>query len=84
MIKTTPSKIEAGIPIPLRLPPNCRYPFASLRHGDSFFEVKGVMSRVGAAAAQYAKKHPAFKFKCRSLKEDGVKGVRVWRVEVKK
>ena len=62
-------KIEKGIPLPI---PRQRYPFATMKIGESFFSDK---SGVQNLSSIYSKKGKA-KFTCRKVEG----GFRVWRV----
>ena len=75
-------KIDTKIPIPSIRNKNGRYPFDTLKVGDSFFvpaEGANVVA-VRSAAYMYAKSHLDYKVTARLVEEDGVKGVRIWRV----
>ena len=65
--------IDKNIPLP------CRYPFAELEVGESFFVPNqgiGILSKYKARSEQ----RTGFKFTTRTVSEGGIKGVRVWRV----
>lgn len=53
------------------------YPFREMEVGDSFF-VTGVPI---AGIHGCARRHRPKRFACRTVCENGVRGVRVWRVE---
>lgn len=71
--------IDRGIPLPSEPPKNARkYPFRDLELGDSFFapcktreQLKSLISRSSCSCRRFV---------TRSVVEDGVKGLRVWRV----
>lgn len=74
--------VQHGIPLPRPLF-RAKYPFAIMEVGDSFFapckrRVNGQES-VTVAARKFAKSK-GMRFASRTLTEDGVRGVRVWRV----
>ena len=73
-------KIDKGVPMPpafhyLRR----KYPLADMEVGDSFFTAGAKTNFFGS----YTSRHKKFgkKFTTRAVVEDGVTGVRVWRVE---
>lgn len=75
-------EIESDVPIPAvrssgRAP---KYPFRTLRVGESFFEgnMKEV-PRLQRAAAAYAKR-ANIKLLTRRVEEEGTPGLRVWRI----
>ena len=68
-------QIDDGVPIPEVPKREYKYPVRDLEVGQSFFVPKG--SYVTASFAKLAPK----KFSYRHVTEDGVKGVRVWRIE---
>jgi len=78
-------KVERGIAIPPRdAPRNRRYPFGSMKPGDSFFvkvgegdSLRRLANSVGGCATTWAKRHGG-KFTVRSMPEQD--GVRVWCV----
>ena len=71
--------IETGIPIPKGKPTERKfaYPFSKMQVGESFFVPKTDSSFVGVYRTRLAPK----KFTTRVEEVDGIKGVRVWRVE---
>lgn len=68
-------KIDKGIPAPDRS--RAKYPLAAMELGDSFFVPGKTAALVGASFARHAPK----KFAARGVTENGVKGVRVWRIK---
>lgn len=68
-------KIDKGVPVPA--PYNAKYPWKSLKINDSFFipQAQRTQSNLHAAALQ-----SKIKVKTRTVTENGVKGVRVWRI----
>lgn len=68
-------EINKGLPTPQR--GRTKYPFRDMELGDSFFAPgASVISLHGCA-----RRHRPMRFTCRSLVENGVAGVRVWRIE---
>ncbi|MEI2419605.1 hypothetical protein V6O07_04980 [Arthrospira platensis SPKY2] len=57
-----------------------KYPYAQLDVGDSFFVPGTTTKSLGSAAANAAKKLGVV-FATRTVTENGVTGVRIWRVE---
>lgn len=66
-------KIDKDIPIPVG-PMGSKYPLGKLEVGDSFF-IEGQKTLSGVFG-----QHKPKKFSVRTVTENGVKGVRVWRV----
>lgn len=67
--------IQKGLPTPnKRLN---RYPFAKMEVGDSFF----APLTPSASILTSARRHLPKRFTTRSVVENGVRGVRVWRYE---
>jgi hypothetical protein len=73
--------VEAGIPIPPRtqLGRRSKYPFEDMDVGDSFFVAGRDGKNFGGTVTGARKRHPDMAFEMRTVKEDGVIGVRVWR-----
>lgn len=74
-------KIDKGVPMPTGAtgrPPN-RYPWVGMEIGDSFFVPGRKAATMGGTLAS-AKKTHGYICRCRTVTEDGVAGVRVWRV----
>lgn len=71
-------KVESGIPLPAYARNN-KYPWASLKVGDSFF-VPHKGYKYVKSASYYRQKAYGEKFAVRTVFEKGVVGVRVWRV----
>jgi len=68
-------KIDKNVPIPMGTR-NLKYPLGSLEVGDSFFFETANTNSLGGVFSQHKPK----KFSVRTLTENGVKGIRVWRV----
>ena len=93
-MSTNKLPIEHGVPLPhdwrrrhADLLAAC--PFGAMRPGDSFFvplgelwgiEPRSVMARVGYARKMWCSDHPGQRFSARKVTENGVRGVRCWRV----
>lgn len=90
----TDVKIEKNVPIPpVKRGRPSSYGFKDMEVGDSFFvpsrrsaagkleKQELTMARISNALARYRKHHPEFNITRRSVTEDGVAGIRVWRVE---
>jgi phenylalanyl-tRNA synthetase beta subunit len=85
-------KIEKGIPSPLTTG-KTKYPITKMEIGDSFFieceDSEKQAKTVGSVCTiirQYKKLHPDENigfFVTKKVVENGVKGVRVWKVETK-
>jgi hypothetical protein len=75
-------KIDKGVPVPpLTQGRRMKYPFRQMEVGDSFF-VPGVKTSSGFSGCLHGvRKSTGWTFTCRSRVEDGVQGVRVWRIE---
>lgn len=68
--------IEKGIPIPQRKM-DAKYPFKEMEVGDSFFTTGTPASYISLHTRLLKPK----KFSCRTVVENGVKGLRIWRIE---
>lgn len=78
--------IDQGIPLPSKAR-SSKYPFADMSVGDSFFIAESsdqttfrAKSSVYSAMTKYAKA-TGTKYTIRSVSENGVNGLRVWRTE---
>lgn len=69
--------VEKNIPMPGQ-GRNCIYPWRAMEVGDSFF-VPGKTAREMSAGKSIAQRLTTFKFTQRSVVENEVKGVRIWR-----
>ena len=70
--------IDKGVPLPA-----CKGKYAwvsVMQIGDSAF-LAGIDAQRAYGAIKYAMRRCGFKFTLRTVTEDGVKGVRVWRVK---
>ena len=71
-------KIDRNVPIPPKSGAGAKkYHFEKMEIGDSTFIVGKTMNVFGGTLAHYR----PLKFSARTVTENGVKGVRVWRVE---
>lgn len=70
-------KIDTGVPIPSKESEqgNLKYPFRDMRFGDSIF-IPGINHGLHRIFARYK----PMKFIQRKVSEDGVVGIRVWRI----
>ena len=68
--------IEKGIEIPSRNV-DARYPFKDMEVGDSFFTTSTPQSYVSLNTRVLRPK----KFSCRTVVENGIRGLRIWRIE---
>jgi hypothetical protein len=74
-------KVEKGIPIPSsEVGRPSVYPWADMDVGSSFFVKKISLNSMSAAARRRGQSHNE-KYTARTVTENGIKGVRVWRVE---
>ena len=87
--------IQTGIPVPLRRygvgrTPGGKYPIRNLAVGESFFvpfvsperafAAPALRAVISSLARRETKRNPEKKFASRSVHEDGVAGVRLWRL----
>ena len=71
-------KIEKDVPTP---PANrSKYPWRKMAVGDSFFAPAALQRVIGSNASRVGKKLGR-KYVTRVMTENGIEGVRVWRVE---
>ena len=78
---TTTIPVQSGIPIP----PVSRtrasiYPWSTMSDGDSFFVPQKTKKQFTSTAGTAGKRY-GFKTRVAEVQENGVSGVRVWRVE---
>lgn len=73
-------KIDTDIPVPTG--GTCKYPLRAMKIGDSFFAPgRASQSITGSFAhARQRMNAPTAKWTTRTITENGVKGVRVWRI----
>ena len=73
-------KIDKNVPIS-RSSFGRKYPLSDLQPGESFFVplTEGHQQYIQSRAWAYGKKH-GLKFTCSLVTEDGVRGIRVWRL----
>ena len=67
-------EITKGLPTPRGR--KSKYPFRDMEVGDSFFSPGNSVIGIHGCA----RRHRPMKFTCRSVVEDGVAGIRVWRI----
>lgn len=72
--------IDKDVPMPSPAKPPPKYPWRSMAVGDSFF-IAGLTVAKLASLAAWGRKATGYRFTCRTVTENGVAGVRVWRVE---
>lgn len=60
-----------------------KYPFADMSQGDSFFAPGVTASGLISSGRGYLLRHPrpGYRFVCRTVTENGVKGARIWLVK---
>lgn len=74
--KPTPAiSITKGMPAPRGR--RAKYPFRDMEIGDSFFAPGSSVIGIHGCA----RRHRPMRFTCRTVVEDGVAGIRVWRIE---
>ena len=71
-------KVEKGIPIQSW---GTSYPWDEMEVGDSFFAEGKKINVLTSAVSSRRKKYPEETYAARTRTENGVKGVRVWRVK---
>ena len=70
--------VDHDVPVPIT---KRKYPWDAMDAGDSFF-VPGVAVETLTSAVSVVKKtRKNMRWTCRTVTENGVKGVRVWRIE---
>jgi hypothetical protein len=75
-------EIEKNVPTPNSEGGKTKYPFAQMEVNDSFFVPNGNANSINSAAGVFRKtKQPTWKFTVRKVKENDIKGVRVWRTQ---
>lgn len=74
-------QIRRGVPLPpYRRGGNFKYPWDGMALLDSFF-VPRISIQAFSGTALRAARNRGWKVSCRSVRENGVAGVRVWRTE---
>lgn len=68
-------EIEKGVPIPPIKAAKNTYPYREMQVGDSFF----IPGKKSSEVTTHSKSTGHMKFTRRTVVENGVKGVRVWR-----
>jgi hypothetical protein len=68
--------IEKDIEIPSRNV-DAKYPFKDMEVGDSFFTISTPQSYVSLHTRVLRPK----KFSCRTVVENGIRGLRIWRIQ---
>lgn len=72
-------KIESGVPLAAKSERKTKYPWRGMEVGDSFFIPEAKQTSVSSCAAS-ATRSLGIKLATRSVTENGVAGVRVWRI----
>jgi hypothetical protein len=72
--------IDKNVPAPAERRRMKQYPWREMGVGDSFF-VSDRTSQQVSASAGHASKRLDYRFTCRKAEQNGVKGVRVWRID---
>jgi hypothetical protein len=72
--------VEAAVPIPPPKSGSTKYPFPIMQVGDSFFVPNVRRENFCSCIANARFKNPGTNFTTRRVTENGVKGVRVWRI----
>ena len=67
-------EITKGLPTPRGR--KSKYPFREMEVGDSFFSPRSSVIGIHGCA----RRHRPMKFTCRSVVENSVAGIRVWRI----
>jgi len=73
-------QIDKNVPAPYAQR-NRKFPWGEMQPGDSFFVPSRTTRTMGGTLGQARKQYPDWVLVARTVTEDGVKGVRVWRVE---
>jgi hypothetical protein len=75
----TDFKIDKGVPLPPTKHGTKKYPFGEMEVGDSVFFAGNTSDKISSAYAYYQRNGK--RFANRTVIENGLSGVRVWRVE---
>lgn len=75
-------RVDRGIPLPetRNVGRKGKYPWRQMQPGDSFFVANAPTNRLGACARSFRRTRPNTDFTARKVVENGVQGVRVWRI----
>ena len=76
----TEIRLDHNIPLPRRRGAHRIYPFAEMRVGDSFFVPHKGQKRLAAQLVSGARSQ-GIRASARTVTENGVEGVRCWRIE---
>lgn len=74
--RRSPDVIEINKGLPTPRGRKTKYPFREMDVGDSFFAPGSSVIGIHGCA----RRHRPMKFTCRSMVENGVAGIRVWRI----
>lgn len=74
--RRSPDVIEINKGLPTPRGRKTKYPFREMEVGDSFFAPGSSVIGIHGCA----RRHRPMKFTCRSMVENGVAGIRVWRI----
>lgn len=70
-------KIDKKMPMPYGGNTQCRYPWRDMDVGDSFFVPDKKITQIDSRTAQIS---TGFRFAKRTVEENDIKGVRIWRI----
>lgn len=71
-------KVDKNVPLPPPAAQRVKYPLGDLQPGDSFFVPGKRSNHMGPVLAR--RRRAGWKLTVRNVTEDGVDGVRVWRL----
>lgn len=74
-------EIETDVPAPPLSHGNAKYPWEKMEVGNSFFVPGGSVDTIQKAGRAWADRNHGGKFICRKAVEDGLAGVRAWRIK---
>ena len=72
-------KMDTGIPIPETRGQSPGIPLATMEVGHSFF-VPRTIGSVSSSISHHKVRNPGKNFTVRTVTENGVKGIRIWRI----
>ena len=72
-------EIQSNLPVPARQGRPVKYPLDKMQVGDSFFVATSVRSALSGSINRCRKK-VGYRFTVRIVEENGVKGLRIWRI----